>query len=148
MVPRLSLITHCVLLTAYDERDHDMPIRESYYPEDGPSGMAMMPMSSMSSSGSRRRRHSVVGPPPGVAFDMRSHHSGAPPMDPYRRQSSLVIKLKPKGAYRSGLTIGDAQANVRLSGNDAYSFRDLNADVRGRIAMKIRVSRRLVWRVL
>ncbi|KZP13078.1 hypothetical protein FIBSPDRAFT_869697 [Athelia psychrophila] len=97
-----------------------------------------MAMSSMSSSGSRRRRHSVVGPPPGVAFDMRSHHSGAAPMDPYRRQSSLVIKLKPKGAYRSGLTIGDAQANVRLSGNDAYSFRDLNADVRGRIAMKIR----------
>ncbi|KAF7980897.1 hypothetical protein HWV62_36081 [Athelia sp. TMB] len=110
---------------AYDERDMPMG-RDSYYPEDG---MPMMPMS----TGSRHRRASSVGP--GIAFDMRG---GAPPMDPYRRPSSIVIKLKPKGAYRSGLTIGDAQSNVRLSGNDAYTFRDLNADMRGRIAMKIR----------
>jgi len=108
----------------YDE--HEMPMgRDSYYGEEG---IGMVPMSS-----GRRRRASSVGP--GLAFDMRG---GAPPMDPYRRPSSLVIKLKPKGAYRSGLTIGDAQSNVRLSGNDAYTFRDLNADMRGRIAMKIR----------
>jgi hypothetical protein len=64
----------------------------------------------------------------------------APPMDTFRRLSATVIKLKRKGAYRTGLTIGDAQANVRLSGNDSYTFRDLNADAGGRILLKIRVS--------
>lgn len=112
-----------IYYTGYDDMG---PVRDSYYPDErispgGHGGMMPLPR--------RQRRHSSS-----VAFDMR-----VPPMDPYRRLSSTVIKLKAKGAYRSGLTIGDAQANVRLSGNDAYTFRDLNADMRGRIAMKIRV---------
>ena len=78
----------------------------------------------------RQRRRSTS-----VAFDMR-----APPMDTFRRLSSTIIKFKRKGAYRSGLTIGDAQANARLTGNDSYTFRDFNADGKGRIALKIRVS--------
>ena len=66
-----------------------------------------------------------------------------PHMDTFRRSSP--IKLKRKGAYRTGLTIGDAQANARLSGNDSYTFQDFNADMTGRIHLKIRVSVNRLW---
>jgi hypothetical protein len=73
-----------------------------------------------------------------------------PPMDTFRRLSSTVIKLKRKGAYRSGLTIGDAQANARLANNDSYTFHDFNADMKGRIALKIRVGSKLcgIWTII
>lgn len=61
-------------------------------------------------------------------------------MDSHRRWSSTLIKFKRKGGFRSGITLGEAMSNARLSGNDSYSFHDLNVDHRGRILLKIRVS--------
>ena len=115
-------------LLAYD----DTAIHDPYYPEErrispGPYNTAV----SHSGIPHRQRRRSSS-----VSFDMR-----APSMDTFnRRLSSRIIKLKRKGAFRSGLTIGDAQANARLSGNDSYTFRDFNTNNRGRIALIIRVS--------
>jgi len=100
-------------------------VHDSYYPDSRRGSVS----SHHSALPQRRRRRSTTS----VSFDMR-----APPMDTLRRLSSKIIKFKRKGAYRSGLTIGDAQANARLSGNDSYTFRDFNADVKGRIALKIR----------
>ncbi|KIM83875.1 hypothetical protein PILCRDRAFT_68793 [Piloderma croceum F 1598] len=107
----------------------DMELRDSYYPEERhiSPGMHGSALSHGSIPHRQRRRSSSV------SFDMR-----APPMDTFRRLSSRVIKFKRKGAFRSGLTIGDAQANARLSGNDSYTFHDFNTDARGRINLKIR----------
>jgi hypothetical protein len=76
---------------------------------------------------SRRRRHSSVS--------ARSR----PQLDSYRRLSSTLIKFRRKGGFRSGISLGEAMASVRLSGNDSYTFHDLNVDSRGRIILKIRV---------
>ena len=76
----------------------------------------------------RRRRHSSVS--------MRSR----PALDSFRRLSSTLIKFRRKGGFRSGVSLGEAMANVRLSGNDSYTFHELNVDSRGRIILKIRVS--------
>lgn len=83
-------------------------------------------------SGIRPRRRSSS-----VSFDMRAT---APQMDSFRRLSGAVIKLKIKGANRSGLSLVDAQNNVRMSGNNSYTFADLNCNVHGRITLRIRVS--------
>lgn len=79
---------------------------------------------------SRRRRHSSMG----MSMRSRSHYG-----DSYRRMSNVLIKLRRKGGYRNGVSLGEAMANVRLSGNDDYTFQDLNVDSRGRIILKIRV---------
>ncbi|KAI0772655.1 hypothetical protein BC629DRAFT_732800 [Irpex lacteus] len=76
---------------------------------------------------SRRRRHSSVS-------RHRSHH------DSYRAMSGSLIKFRRKGGFRSGISLGEAMASVRLSSNDSYSFHDLNVDSRGRIILKIRWS--------
>ena len=52
-----------------------------------------------------------------------------------------VIKFKRKGGFRSGITLGEAMSDAHLSNNDYYSLYDLNADARGRIILKLRVSR-------
>jgi len=52
----------------------------------------------------------------------------------------MLIKFKRKGGFRSGISLGEAMANIRLSGNDSYTFHDLNVDHRGRILLKIRWS--------
>ena len=65
---------------------------------------------------------------------------GRPALGDYRRMSSSVIKFKRKGGFRSGITLGEAMADAHLSSNDQYSLYDLNADGRGRIILKIRVS--------
>jgi len=62
------------------------------------------------------------------------------PLDGYRRMSSTLLKFKRKGGFRSGITLGEAMSNAHLSGNDSYSFYDLNADHRGKIVLKIRWS--------
>jgi len=105
----------------------DLATRDSYYPEER--RISPVPHSAVIPSAVplRQRRHSTS-----VAFEH------APPMDTFRRLSSTTIKLKRKGAFRSGITIGDAQSNVRLSGADSYTFRDFNADIRGRISLKIK----------
>ena len=76
---------------------------------------------------SRRRRHSSVS--------MRQR----PTLDSFRRLSSTLVKFRRKGGFRSGISLGEAMANVRLSSNDDYTFHDLNVDPRGRIILKIRV---------
>ena len=63
-----------------------------------------------------------------------------PHLDSFRRLSSTIIKFRRKGGFRSGISLGEAMANVRLSGNDDYTFHDLNVDPRGRIILKLRVS--------
>ncbi|KAJ3478123.1 hypothetical protein NLI96_g9984 [Meripilus lineatus] len=74
----------------------------------------------------RRRRASSVS------------HRTRLPMDSRHRWSSSLIKFKRKGGMRSGITLGEAMSSVRLSGNDSYSFYDLNVDHRGRILLQIR----------
>ncbi|KAI0347496.1 hypothetical protein BDW22DRAFT_533546 [Trametopsis cervina] len=75
---------------------------------------------------SRRRRHSSVS--------ARSLGRGAS----MRMSSTVAVKFRRKGGFRSGITLGEAMASVRLSGNDSYTFHDLNVDSRGRIILKIR----------
>lgn len=76
----------------------------------------------------RHRRHSAV-----------SFVARPPAIDAYRRGSSINIKFKPKGSPTSGIGLDEAQAHVRLSGNDAYTFHDLHSDGRRRIHLKIKV---------
>lgn len=76
---------------------------------------------------SRRRRQSSVSA------------RARPQLDSFRRPSSTLIKFKRKGGFRSGISLGEAMSNVRLSANDAYTYHDLNVDPRGRIILKIRV---------
>lgn len=57
--------------------------------------------------------------------------------DPFRRNSPPSIKFKRKGAFRAGISLGEAQANVRLAGYDSYTFNDLGVDHRGKVYVKI-----------
>ncbi|KIP09186.1 hypothetical protein PHLGIDRAFT_103173 [Phlebiopsis gigantea 11061_1 CR5-6] len=63
-----------------------------------------------------------------------------PQLDSFRRVSSTLIKFRRKGGFRSGVSLGEAMANTRLSGNDSYTFHELNVDPRGRIILKVRWS--------
>jgi hypothetical protein len=80
-------------------------------------------------SRSRSRRHSSVS--------FSSHPSFT---DGIQRISGLRVKFKRKGALRTGITLGEAHSDIRLSSNDVYTFRDVHADHRGRISIRIRVS--------
>lgn len=64
---------------------------------------------------------------------------GRPPAfgDPFRRNTPPQVRFKRKGAFRSGITLGEAQANVRLAGYDSYTFNDLGVDHRGKIYVKV-----------
>lgn len=63
-----------------------------------------------------------------------------PRLDSFRRLSTTLVKFRRKGGFRSGISLGEAMANVRLSGNDSYTFHDLNVDPRGRVILKVKVS--------
>ncbi len=65
---------------------------------------------------------------------------GRPALGDYRRASSTVVKFKRKGGFRSGITLGEAMSDAHLASNHEYSLYDLNADARGRIILKVRVS--------
>lgn len=106
---------------SYDDMIHD-----PYYPE---------------------RRRSISGYPPlvqslGIPRPRRSssvsYTSSSGFVDPLRRGFGRVLKFKRKGAFRAGITIGEAQANVRLSGSDMYTFQDLGVDARGKIYVNLR----------
>jgi len=58
----------------------------------------------------------------------------------FRRRTAPTIKFKRKGAFRPGISLGEAQANVMLAEWDSYSFSDLGVDYRGKIYVKIAVS--------
>ena len=66
-------------------------------------------------------------------------HRTRPALDNYRRYSTMMIKFKRKGGFRSGITLGEAMSDAHLSSNHDYTLYDLNADARGRIILKIRV---------
>jgi len=40
----------------------------------------------------------------------------------------------------SGISLGEAQANVKLAGSDTYTYSELGVDSRGKIYVKIIVS--------
>jgi hypothetical protein len=65
-------------------------------------------------------------------------YSGSGYMDPTRRGFGRVIKFKRKGAFTAGITIGEAQANVRLADSDTYTLQDLGVDARGKIYVNLR----------
>ena len=112
------MLTHW--LAAYDDFD----LRDPYYADRGYSG--------------RHRRSSSMS----RSLSRSLSRMGRPALGDYRRMSSSVIKFKRKGGFRSGITLGEAMADAHLSSNDQYSLYDLNADGRGRIILKIRVSLR------
>jgi len=49
------------------------------------------------------------------------------------------VKFKRKGSFRSGITLGEAQSNIMLSGQDSYTLEHLNVDHRGKIFVNVRV---------
>ncbi|KAI6033961.1 hypothetical protein PISMIDRAFT_681017 [Pisolithus microcarpus 441] len=57
---------------------------------------------------------------------------------PYSRGGGGIVKFKRKGAFRSGITLGEAQANILLSGQDSYTLEDLSVDYRGKIFVHVR----------
>lgn len=61
-------------------------------------------------------------------------------MDSYRHPSSINIKFKRKGSFGAGISLGEAQDRIRLSGNDTYRMHDFHADSRNRILLRVRVS--------
>ncbi|KAI0356529.1 hypothetical protein OH77DRAFT_1477651 [Trametes cingulata] len=99
---------------AYD----DLDLRDPYY-ADRAYGAPYM----------RHRRHSM---------SRSLSRMGRPSLDGYRRMSSVVIKFKRKGGFRSGITLGEAMSDAHLSNNHDYSLYDLNADARGRIILKVK----------
>lgn len=101
---------------AYDEFDG----RDAYYDDQAGYSTPWTP------GLSRRRRH--------------SSSARRPQLDSFRRLSTTLIKFRRKGGFRSGISLGEAMSSVRLSGNDSYTFHDLNVDSRGRIILKIRWS--------
>jgi len=107
--------------TAYDD---------SYYMDDRPMSTGVYPpVVQQSMSLPRHRRHSYSSSMP--------YTTRQPLMNGYHGLSSILIKFKRKGAFTAGITLGEAQSNVRLSGNDSYTFHDLNVDPRGRLFMRV-----------
>ncbi|PCH41342.1 hypothetical protein WOLCODRAFT_131859 [Wolfiporia cocos MD-104 SS10] len=102
----------------------DIGVRDSYFPEDyhyAASGYGTPYAPSIA-----RRRSSM------------SRSRSRLPLDGYHRLSGMLVKFKRKGGFRSGITLGEAMSNVFLSGNESFSYYDLNADHRGKIILKIR----------
>lgn len=57
-----------------------------------------------------------------------------------RGRAGNIVKFRAKGAFRGGITLSDAVAGIKLSGGDYLRWHELNADARGKIFLKIRVS--------
>ena len=76
----------------------------------------------------RRRRRSSV-----------SFVTRPPLVDQYHLSGSHQIKFKRKGAFGAGITLAEAQSHIRLSNNDHYTMRDLNADGRDSVLLTVRV---------
>ncbi|ESK93762.1 hypothetical protein Moror_1460 [Moniliophthora roreri MCA 2997] len=92
---------------------------DMYYPASRPPSAMGMP---------RSRRHSTVS-----TVSLR-----APPLDAYRRASSVQIKFKRRGSLLAGVSLAEAQSHVRLSSNDSYTAYDLHADRRNTILLKVK----------
>ncbi|KAI9001302.1 hypothetical protein BD414DRAFT_404170 [Trametes punicea] len=105
-------------ISQYGRAYDDLDIRDPYY-ADRHYGTPYM----------RRRRSSM---------SRSLSRMGRPALDGYRRMSSMVIKFKRKGGFRSGITLGEAMSDAHLANNYDYTVYDLNADSRGRIILKIK----------
>ncbi|KAL0580905.1 hypothetical protein V5O48_001099 [Marasmius crinis-equi] len=81
---------------------------------------------------SRSRRHSTVS--------IGSVVPRPPPLDAYRRNSSIQIKFKRRGSLLAGVSLAEAQSHVRLSSNDSYTVHDLHADRHNSILLKVKWS--------
>ncbi|KAH7931374.1 hypothetical protein BV22DRAFT_1053341 [Leucogyrophana mollusca] len=120
--PSASLSQHHI--PAYDDMGigrHDSYYQGDHYLSNGVYPPVVQPMSLP-----RRRRSSSVSYSSRPAFS--GNFLGGP----------SIVKFKRKGAFRSGVTLSEAQANVRLSGYDSYTYHDLNVDARGKIYLRIR----------
>lgn len=61
-------------------------------------------------------------------------------MDTFHRGTGHRIKFKRKGGFMGGIGLDEAQARVRLSNNDSYTFHDLHSDHHRRILLKVKVN--------
>ncbi len=95
---------------------------------DYPGGQLVPALGSMPLSLPRHRRRSSV-----------SFVTRPPLLDQYRLSGSHQIKFKRKGAFSAGITLAEAQSHIRLSNNDHYTLRDLNADGRDSVLLTVRV---------
>lgn len=59
-------------------------------------------------------------------------------MDTFHRGTGHRIKFKRKGGFMGGIGLDEAQARVRLSNNDSYTFHDLHSDHHRRILLKVK----------
>lgn len=99
-------------------------------------GNQMVPgFGSMALTHTRRRRRSSV------SFVTR------PPVlvDQHRLSGSHQIKFRRRGALSAGITLAEAQSHIRLSNNDHYTMRDLNADGRATVLLTVRVSIYMIY---
>jgi hypothetical protein len=58
--------------------------------------------------------------------------------DPYRLPGGVIIKFRPSGGHRDGISLTEAMNSVRLSRSHPYAIREI-ADMRGRLTLKVRV---------
>jgi len=121
--PATVPVSHRLTGPSYD----DLDVHDGYYPNHSSGHLPMVTHSSMTMGRPRHRRHSTV-----------SFASQPTTIDPYRRPSSIHVKFKRKGGFTAGISLGEAQDHVRLSGNDSYRMHDLHADGRNRILLKVR----------
>ncbi|KAI6004162.1 hypothetical protein EDD15DRAFT_2222918 [Pisolithus albus] len=81
---------------------------------------------------------SIHRPRRGSSVSYSSVPSFADGFSPFSRGGGGIVKFKRKGAFRSGITLGEAQANILLSGQDSYTLEDLSVDYRGKIFVHVR----------
>jgi hypothetical protein len=140
--------------TAYPDSYDNSPLSDSYFPPQLDDGFgsrgrafstgggfgppALLPSAApppmtphMSTYSSKRvRRASSVGPGFGIAGHMS---------DPYRHSGGAVVKFRPSGGHRDGISLNEAMNSLRLSRSNSYSLREFPVDGRGRITLKVRV---------
>jgi hypothetical protein len=96
---------------------------------DYPGNQLVPAFGSMALTHTRRRRRSSV-----------SFVTRPPVLDQHRLSGSHQIKFRRRGAFSAGITLAEAQSHTRLSNNDHYTMRDLNADGRATVLLTVRVS--------
>ncbi|KAJ3548834.1 hypothetical protein NMY22_g1110 [Coprinellus aureogranulatus] len=118
--PSTALVPMSRRLTGpgYDMMDPRDPYDDYDYDRGYPPMTPIMP---------RSRRNSAVS-----LFSNMNMDAG------YTRGTGHRIKFKRKGSLMGGIGLDEAQARVRLSNNDSYSFHDLHSDHHRRILLKVK----------
>jgi hypothetical protein len=126
---RFIPLPECVLNGYEHPAYDDLALHDPYYLERRPSLGTYSPLvHPMALTRPRRSSLSYTSPSGYVVDPLRGRGFGR------------VLKFKRKGAFRAGITIGEAQANVRLSDSDSFTLQDLGVDMRGKIYVNLRVS--------